>query len=158
DTLLPIMESGQAELVATDYAFDDNVWVEPWPGHTPGHVCVVVRCQRASVILSGDIMHTALQCAEPQLNSCFCVDVEAARATRRRLLETFADTPVMLIPAHFPTPTAGQPIRQVEPRRVLLTEDGLFTLWAARGPYGFASPEQVRTSWDENVGPKVVLA
>jgi glyoxylase-like metal-dependent hydrolase (beta-lactamase superfamily II) len=107
DSLLPIMESGQAELVATDYAFDDNVWVEPWPGHTPGHVCVVVRCQGASVILSGDIMHTALQCAEPQLNSCFCVDGEAARTTRRRLLETFADTPVMLIPAHFPTPTAG---------------------------------------------------
>jgi glyoxylase-like metal-dependent hydrolase (beta-lactamase superfamily II) len=107
DSLLPIMESGQAELVATDYAFDDNVWIEPWPGHTPGHVCVVVRGQGASVVLSGDIMHTALQCAEPQLNSCFCVDGEAARATRRRLLETFADTPVMLIPAHFPTPTAG---------------------------------------------------
>jgi glyoxylase-like metal-dependent hydrolase (beta-lactamase superfamily II) len=107
DSLLPIMESGQAELVATDYAFDDNVWIEPWPGHTPGHVCVVVRCQGASVLLTGDIMHTALQCAEPQLNSCFCVDGEAARTTRRRLLETFADTPVMLIPAHFPTPTAG---------------------------------------------------
>ena len=29
DSLLPIMESGQAELVATDYAFDDNVWIEP---------------------------------------------------------------------------------------------------------------------------------
>ena len=108
------MDSGQAELVATDYAFDDSVWIEPWPGHTPGHVCVVVRSQRASAVLSGDIMHTALQCAEPQLNSCFCVDAETARATRRRLLETFADSPVMIIPAHFPTPTAGW-IRSHEP-------------------------------------------
>jgi glyoxylase-like metal-dependent hydrolase (beta-lactamase superfamily II) len=107
DSLLPVMDYGQAELVATDYAFDDNVWIEPWPGHTPGHVCVVVRYQGASVILSGDIMHTALQCAEPRLNSCFCIDGEAARTTRRRLLESFADTPVMLIPAHFPSPTAG---------------------------------------------------
>lgn len=24
-----VMESGQAELVATDYAFDDSVWIEP---------------------------------------------------------------------------------------------------------------------------------
>jgi hypothetical protein len=55
----------------------------------------------------GDIMHTALQCAEPRLNSCFCVDAEMARATRRRFLETFADTRVMVIPALFPTPTAG---------------------------------------------------
>src|ERR1700758_3308535 len=87
DSLLPVMDSGQAELVATDYAFDDSVWIEPWPGHTPGHVCVVVRSQRASVVLSGDIMHTALQCAEPQLNSCFCVDAETAGATRGGVLE-----------------------------------------------------------------------
>ena len=107
DSLLPIMESGQAELVATDYVFDDNVWIEPWPGHTPGHVCVAVGSPQASVVLSGDIMHTPLQCAEPQLNSCFCVDAEMARATRLRLIETFADKPVMIIPAHFPTPTAG---------------------------------------------------
>jgi len=107
DSLLPIMESGQAELIATDYAIDHSVRIEPWPGHTPGHICVLVRSQHASVVLSGDIMHTALQCAEPQLNSCFCVDPEMARATRRRFLETFADSPVMVIPAHFPTPSAG---------------------------------------------------
>jgi glyoxylase-like metal-dependent hydrolase (beta-lactamase superfamily II) len=52
-----------------DYAFDDNVWIEPWPGHTPGHVCVVARSPQVSVVLSGDIMHTPLQCAEPQLNA-----------------------------------------------------------------------------------------
>jgi len=108
DSLLPVMESGQAELVATDYTFDDDgVWIELWPGHTPGHVCVMVGSPQASVVLSGDIMHTPLQCSEPQLNSCFCVDATISRATRRRFLETFADSPVMVIPAHFPTPTAG---------------------------------------------------
>jgi glyoxylase-like metal-dependent hydrolase (beta-lactamase superfamily II) len=107
DSLLPVVENGQAQLVASDYAFDDSVWIEPWPGHTPGHVCVIARSSQASVVMSGDIMHTALQCAEPQLNSCFCVDPEAARKTRRRFLETFADSSVMVIPSHFPTPTAG---------------------------------------------------
>ena len=48
------MESGQAQLVANDYAFDDSVWIEPWPGHTPGHVCVIARSPRASVVLSGE--------------------------------------------------------------------------------------------------------
>lgn len=107
DSLEPIMQAGQAELVDTDFAFDDHVHIEPWPGHTPGHVCVVVRAAGSSLVLAGDIMHTALQCAEPQLNSCFCVDADAARATRRRLIDTFADTSVLLLPAHFPTPTAG---------------------------------------------------
>jgi len=107
DSLLPVMDSGQAELVATDYVFDDSVRIESWPGHTPGHVCVVVGSAQRSAVLSGDIMHTPLQCAEPQLNSCFCVDAEMARATRQRFLHTFTDSPVMVIPAHFPTPTAG---------------------------------------------------
>ena len=107
DSLLPVMESGQSELITTDYAFDDSVRIESWPGHTPGHVCVLVRSARPSAVLSGDIMHTPLQCAEPQLNSCFCGDAEMARATRQRFLQTFADSPVMVIPAHFPTPTAG---------------------------------------------------
>ena len=108
DSLLPVMESDQVELVATDYVIDDSVRIESWPGHTPGHVCVVVGSAQPSAVLSGDIMHTPLQCAEPQLNSCFCVDAEMARTTRQRFLQTFADSPVMVIPAHFPTPTAGR--------------------------------------------------
>src|SRR5262245_18228145 len=83
------MESSQALLVASEYAFDDSVWIEPWPGHTPGHLCVIARSLQGSVILSGDIMHTARQCAEPHLNSCFCVDREAATGGPRavRLLD-----------------------------------------------------------------------
>src|SRR6516225_11176614 len=115
------MESGRAQLVARDYAFDGSLWIEPWPGHTPGHVCVIARSPQASVILSGDIMHTALQCAEQQLNSCFCIDPEAARTTRRRLLETFADSPVMIIPSYrnqSPATcgsTVGSPTRRPRP-------------------------------------------
>src|SRR5260370_5166073 len=101
------MKSGQGELVANDYAFDDSLRIEPWPGHTPGHICVLVRSQHASAVLSGDIMHTALQCAEPQLNSCFCVDPGMARATRRRFLGSFAGSPRMGIAAPFPDPSAG---------------------------------------------------
>src|SRR5947209_2282712 len=77
DSLLPVMDSGQAELVASDYAFDDSVRIEPWPGHTPGHVCVVVRSQGASMVLSGDIMHTALNA--PSRSS-----TAASASTRKR--------------------------------------------------------------------------
>ena len=33
--------------------------------------------------------------------------IKTPRATRRRFIETFVDRPVMIIFAHFPTPTAG---------------------------------------------------
>jgi RHS repeat-associated protein len=41
---------------------------------------------------------------------------------------------------------------------ILLTEDGLFTVYPSLGETGFDVPEQVRTPWDEEKGPKVVLA
>ncbi|HEX5270483.1 MAG TPA: toxin TcdB middle/N-terminal domain-containing protein, partial [Gemmataceae bacterium] len=41
---------------------------------------------------------------------------------------------------------------------LLLTEDGLFTLWPSLGEGGFDRPEQVRPPWDEERGPAVVLA
>ena len=71
---MPVVQKGQAELVAADYAFDDSVWIEPWPGT---HLVTSVRYQGASVVLSGDIMHTAPHCAEPQLNSCFAEEATA---------------------------------------------------------------------------------
>jgi RHS repeat-associated protein len=41
---------------------------------------------------------------------------------------------------------------------ILLTEDGLYTLWRSQGTHGFDPPQQIRTPWDEERGPKVVLA
>lgn len=107
DSVLPVIEAGQAVLVDMTHRFDENVWLEPSPGHTPGHVIVRIESNGQSAVLSGDIMHTALQCAEPHLNSCFCVEPEQARATRRGFLDRFVDTPTIVIPGHFPTPTAG---------------------------------------------------
>jgi RHS repeat-associated protein len=41
---------------------------------------------------------------------------------------------------------------------ILLTEDGLFTFHASLGEAGFDIAQLVRTPWDEEKGPKVVLA
>ena len=40
ENVLPVMEANQAVLVDMDYALDDQVWLEPTPGHTAGHVAV----------------------------------------------------------------------------------------------------------------------
>ncbi len=107
DSVLPVVESGQAEFVASDYAFDDEVWIEPTPGHTPGHIAVRVRSGDEEAVLTGDLMHTALQCAEPEISSRFCVDPAQSARSRRALLERFADRCVLVMPAHFPTPSVG---------------------------------------------------
>ena len=37
DSVLPIVEAGRAQLVRSDHALDDNIHLEPTPGHTIDH-------------------------------------------------------------------------------------------------------------------------
>ena len=104
---LPVVEAGQARLVADDYALDDTVWLTPSAGHAPGHVCVNLRSKGQQAIFTGDVMHHAVQCLEPDWSTCFCWDPRASARTRRRILEGAADSDVLVVPAHFPDSTAG---------------------------------------------------
>lgn len=112
DSILPVIEAGQAEFVDMGYAFNEEVWLDPTPGHTPGHVCVHIRSGGAEAVMSGDLMHHPVQCDEPDWNSCFCVSPEHSRRTRREFLARYEGTPAVILPAHFPTPTAGTIVRK----------------------------------------------
>lgn len=107
DSVLPIMESGKAILVDHDHQIEPGIWLEAAPGHTPGNVIVHVKSGGQHAILTGDVMHSAIQLANPALSSRFCGDAKSARESRYKLIDTYADTPVVMLPAHFPTPTAG---------------------------------------------------
>ena len=89
DSILPVMEAGQAQLVRSDFALDDEVWLEPTPGHTPGHVCVHLASQGAQAVITGDCIHSPVQCAEPGWIMRADQDAALASATRRRFLERY---------------------------------------------------------------------
>ena len=65
DSVLPIVEAGLATFVANDYALNDEVWLEPTPGHTPDHVSVHLASNGAHAVITGDMIHSPVQCAEP---------------------------------------------------------------------------------------------
>jgi glyoxylase-like metal-dependent hydrolase (beta-lactamase superfamily II) len=123
DSILPVIEAGQAVLVEGTHEIDDWVSLAPSPGHTPGHVCVEIQSGHSRAVMSGDLMHHPVQCAEPDWNSCFCVDPAASAATRREFLSTHAGTPTLVMPAHFPTPGAGRIIEAGEAWRFRFDED-----------------------------------
>jgi len=112
DSVLPIIESGQSVLVNNDHQLEAGIWLEPAPGHTPGNVIVHVKVGEQHAILTGDVMHSAVQLANPDLSSRFCLDAERSRESRKKLIDSYAGTPVIMLPAHFPTPTAGYIVRR----------------------------------------------
>lgn len=107
DSVLPVMEAGKAELVAGDHAIDDRLWLEPSPGHTPGHVCLNLQAGGKKALFTGDALHHPVQVAHPEWNSAFCSIPEQSRATRAGLIDRLADTDVAMLAAHFAAPTVG---------------------------------------------------
>jgi glyoxylase-like metal-dependent hydrolase (beta-lactamase superfamily II) len=114
DSILPVMEAGQARLVATDFALDDEVWLEPTPGHTPGHVCVRLASQGKGAVITGDCIHSPVQCLEPKWIMRADADSAVASATRMRFLEGCCDSGVAVCATHFPEPSFGRIVRRRE--------------------------------------------
>jgi glyoxylase-like metal-dependent hydrolase (beta-lactamase superfamily II) len=107
DSILPVVATGQALLVGDDYALEDGLWFEPYPGHTPGNVVIHARSGGERGIFVGDVLHHPLQCLKPEWSTRACSDPDASRVSRTRLLAEHADSGSLILPAHFPPPTAG---------------------------------------------------
>ncbi len=107
ESVLPVIEAGQAVLVEMHHALDDEVWLEPTPGHTPGHVAVRLASQGQEAIMCGDLVHSPIQCLYPDWAFSSDLDPALARATRRRFLEASCADRRLVLTAHFPSPSIG---------------------------------------------------
>jgi glyoxylase-like metal-dependent hydrolase (beta-lactamase superfamily II) len=108
DSVLPVVEAGQAQLVRSDFALDDQVWLEPTPGHTPDHFSVHLRSGGSDAVITGDLMHSPVQCRRPEWNSIADFDPDQARATRRSFLARCCDRSTLVCATHFPSPSFGR--------------------------------------------------
>jgi glyoxylase-like metal-dependent hydrolase (beta-lactamase superfamily II) len=107
ENVQPIMEAKQAVLVDLDYALDDEIWLEPTLGHSPGHVAVHLKSAQHHAVMCGDLMHTPLQLAEPGWSPTFEHDRAVSTNTRRTFLDKHCDTDTLVLTAHFPSPSMG---------------------------------------------------
>jgi len=104
DSVLPVIESGQAELIDGDHAIDDDLTILPAPGHTAGHVVLWTSNTEGRAVFCGDAIHHALQVYAPHWNSAFDEIPDVASTTRRKLMEECAEHRVTMFPAHFGAP------------------------------------------------------
>ena len=110
DSVLPIVEAGQAIIVEDTHQIDDGMWFEPAPGHTPGHVMLNLKSGEETALMSGDVIHHPLQLIRPDWSSRACEDPHLSAVSRTKMLERVADTNTLLCPAHFGSPTMGHVI------------------------------------------------
>jgi glyoxylase-like metal-dependent hydrolase (beta-lactamase superfamily II) len=126
DSVLPIVEHGRAVMVdagdTVDIALADEITLERAPGHSIGNLNIFLRSGGRTACLCGDVMHHAIQCADPTLSNFADYDPPQGVATRRALLERCADTDTLLMPAHFPDPSVGRVVSYKDNFRFRLVE------------------------------------
>lgn len=112
DNVLPVMEAGCGQLVAPDFVINEHLSFESTPGHTPGHISVHLESAAQHAVVTGDLIHSPLQCLHPEWNFLYDEIPELARRTRRAFLERHADARTLVLASHFPSPSVGHFLRQ----------------------------------------------
>jgi len=107
DSVRPVFDAGLVDLVEMDHRICEEIYLEPTPGHTPGHISVHIESEGEHALITGDCIHHPCQIDMINWSSSADFDAEMAIDTRRQLLEKYCDADVLIIGTHFATPTAG---------------------------------------------------
>jgi glyoxylase-like metal-dependent hydrolase (beta-lactamase superfamily II) len=111
DSVQPIFDAGQAVLVSQQHRLNDEIFLLPTPGHTPGHVSVHIQSKGEAAIITGDMLHHPCQIVHPDWSTTADTDQSMAAATRAEFLRQYSDQPVLVIGTHFAAPTAGHIVK-----------------------------------------------
>jgi len=97
----PIVDAGKAELIAGDAKVADEITMIPTPGHSPGHMSLLIASDGEEALLTGDVAHHPCQMAHLDWASTVDTDAGQSTATRRQLFSRFANRPVLVIGGHY---------------------------------------------------------
>jgi len=111
DSVLPVIDAGQAVLVEGRHVIEDGVgeglWIEPAPGHTPGSCVLHAKNKHDHALFVGDIFHHPIQVQDPTLHISADNEEATALDVRRDMIGTYMHTGAQIFAAHFPEPTGG---------------------------------------------------
>ncbi|MBB4216838.1 MBL fold metallo-hydrolase [Rhizobium anhuiense] len=115
DSVQPVIEAGLADFIdSAGGPFLDRFTFLPTPGHSIGHMSVLLESDNEAAIFAGDVMHHPIQVERPDLNTVFCEFLDQAAQSRRRVLELAADNRAIYFSTHFPGSSAGYVTRDGE--------------------------------------------
>jgi glyoxylase-like metal-dependent hydrolase (beta-lactamase superfamily II) len=108
DSVLPIVAAKRAQIVKSDFAFNEQVQFIPSPGHTIDHYSVLVGRPGRDALITGDMIHSPIQGKYPELGMRADYDSRQAGQTRRQVFDRFCDAATLMCVTHFPSPSTGR--------------------------------------------------
>lgn len=101
DSVQPIVDAGYADLIGSDHRIGDEVSLIATPGHSPGHMSILVTSAGQQALLTGDVAHHPCQMAHLDWSSTADSDPVQSIEARKMLFSRFADTPTLVFGGHY---------------------------------------------------------
>ena len=93
DSVLPIIDAKQADLVTSNHALNDHIRLTPTPGHTPDHFAVCAGKGGDEAVFTGDLIHSPIQARYPELVMRVDTDRDQGVADAARASSSATATP-----------------------------------------------------------------
>ncbi len=104
----------QLEPIERETEVAPGVRAIPAPGHTPGHLAILLVSDGQSLLNIGDAAVHPMHLEQPEWENGFDLSAAAAKATRRELLERAVTEQMHLMAFHFPFPSVGRVAARAE--------------------------------------------
>ncbi len=105
----------RVETVSGEAALGPGLTAIPLPGHTPGHIGVMVESGGQQLLIWGDVVHVPpVQFAMPEVTIGFDSDQDLARATRAEIMDRAVADRLMVAGMHLSFPGVGYVERRTD--------------------------------------------
>ena len=101
ESVLPLEGLGVMELIEGEHTITPEITTVPTPGHTPGHINVIISSLGEKGVVVGDLLHSRVQLQEPGWCSRADVDKELGLRSREAMLERFEREGFIMAAGHF---------------------------------------------------------
>ena len=101
DSVYPLVSAGVVDFVEPGDIPCDELRFIATPGHSAGHMGLIVSSGSQDAALVGDIAHSPCQFAHLDWSSIVDFDPQQASQTRREFAQNFADSATLIFGGHF---------------------------------------------------------
>jgi glyoxylase-like metal-dependent hydrolase (beta-lactamase superfamily II) len=100
------------DLIEGEYAVTGDLTTLPTPGHTPGHISLVIQSAGERGFILGDVAHSPAQAQYTDWSPSFDVDPELSPITRRAIFDRLEAEGSLISAGHMPGQGFGRLVRE----------------------------------------------